>query len=668
MKFKLKNFKASTLMIIVNNTVTIAIAVIFYFLLPIILNYPPHSINNDFQTKIAGIHYKYQFIIIIFLILIFCNTYLLINLRKIGKWKEHIENDNRIELEKIRIKCHTLPYTFYLTLVIVPTILPSAILLLIGTNPILVYKIGSIVFTFSTIVALLTHIFSSRILASILFSIGYTNRILGRRIGIRNKMYLQILPAFIVTILFTSLVSYSRLITEKGNLIFDIYNTQLNEKFEGLSDLDYEKAESILESISRNDDQPFIIMSNGEVEQEEIASNQFFLNYVKDIALEKTNGHAYDYYGVDSQAAVIKVPAKDGEWIVGIKYEVASQSTIELLSISFLVIIILYAFVLRYMTKSLAEDISRVAINLNNVVHGENVNLDQKLPVTSNDEIGDLIVSFNKILDLAKENIKSIEEKQAILIEQERLASLGQLIGGIAHNLRTPIMSISGAIEALKDLAYEYRDSIGDKSVTDQDHQEIAKDMLTWLDKMKPYCAYMSDVISAVKGQAVQMTASSTIKFTIDEVIKRVELLLRHELKRYHCVLNVHSQIDMKTELKGEVNNLVQVFDNIIINAMQAYEGESGKIDLEITRSGDNVEFIFRDYAKGIPQNVANRLFKEMITTKGKNGTGLGLYMSYSTIKGRFGGNMSFMTKEGCGTTFFISIPCITYGNEEVVL
>lgn len=276
------------------------------------------------------------------------------------------------------------------------------------------------------------------------------------------------------------------------------------------------------------------------------------------------------------------------------------------------------------------------------------------------------IIILLKDITEHKKNIEAIKEQQAILLEQERLASLGQLIGGIAHNLKTPIMSISGGIEALKDLTYEYRDSIGDKSVTDQDHREIAKDMLTWLEKMGPYCAYMSDVISAVKGQAVQMiSTSSSVKFTVDEVVKRVGLLLKHELKKYHCVLNINSNIDMSTEIKGEVNNLVQVFDNIIINAMQAYEGENGTIDLGIVRSGDNVEFTFKDNGKGIPKDVADRLFKEMITTKGKNGTGLGLYMSYSTIKGRFGGNMSFTTKEGCGTTFYISIPCISYSRQE---
>ena len=284
--------------------------------------------------------------------------------------------------------------------------------------------------------------------------------------------------------------------------------------------------------------------------------------------------------------------------------------------------------------------------------------------VTNRSFIG--IIILLKDITQAKKDLEIIKENQSILIEQERLASLGQLIGGIAHNIRTPIMSISGAIEALKDLAYEYRDSIDDKSVTEQDHKEIAKEMLTWLEKMRPYCAYMSDVISAVKGQAVQMNASTMVKFTVDELIKRVDLLMKHELKKNHITLSIDSQIDMNSEIKGEVSNLIQVFDNIIINAMHAYEGKAGIIQLKILRSGDNIEFIFKDNAKGIPKEITDRLFKEMVTTKGKNGTGLGLYMSYSTVKGRFGGNMSFNSIQGEGTTFFISIPCISYNHKEV--
>lgn len=82
------------------------------------------------------------------------------------------------------------------------------------------------------------------------------------------------------------------------------------------------------------------------------------------------------------------------------------------------------------------------------------------MPVTSNDELGDLTTAFNKVQDKTKEYNTTIKANQETLMESERLASLGQLIGGIAHNLKTPIMSISGASEGLSDLVKEYDSSI----------------------------------------------------------------------------------------------------------------------------------------------------------------------------------------------------------------
>ena len=256
-----------------------------------------------------------------------------------------------------------------------------------------------------------------------------------------------------------------------------------------------------------------------------------------------------------------------------------------------------------------------------------------------------------------KKSMEAVQAHQQVLLEQERLASLGQLIGGIAHNLKTPIMSLSGGLEALGDLVDEYHDAIGDVQITLQDHREISAEMRTWIDKMLPYCSHMSDVISAVKGQAVQYSPDISY-FSVDDLLKRVEILMQHELKNHLCTLNVHSRIDNNTEIAGELQNLVQVFDNLIMNAMQAFGQDHGVIDIEIDRDDfSNLVFKIKDYARGIPKAVADRLFREMVTTKGKDGTGLGLYMSHSMIRGAFGGNMTFTTEEGVGTTFILTIP-----------
>ena len=257
-----------------------------------------------------------------------------------------------------------------------------------------------------------------------------------------------------------------------------------------------------------------------------------------------------------------------------------------------------------------------------------------------------------------KQDMETIKSNQDVLMEQERLASLGQLIGGIAHNLKTPIMSISGAAEGLEQLIQEYDESIDDPLVNSQDHHEIAKEMLAWLPKIRMHTEYMSDVITTVKGQAVALSNDEDVYFTVSELVKKVNILMKHELKNAYTYLNVMMRTDENLTLKGDVNSLVQVVNNMISNSIQAYNGARDKnIDLEVNKKGNDVIFSVRDYAGGLPKEVQDKLFKEMVTTKGKNGTGLGLYMSYSNIKARFGGDITFDVSSGKGTTFNIVIP-----------
>lgn len=255
-------------------------------------------------------------------------------------------------------------------------------------------------------------------------------------------------------------------------------------------------------------------------------------------------------------------------------------------------------------------------------------------------------------------DMQTIKNNQDMLLERERLASLGQLIGGIAHNLKTPIMSISGAAEGLTDLVKEYEASVGDPEVTVQDHHDIAKDMKDWIEKIHSYTEYMSDIITAVKGQAVTMSEEQAVSFTLDELVKRVNILMKHELKNALVELNVSMQVNEQTVLKGNINSLVQVINNMISNAIQAYDGKpDNKIDLILKKENNNIIISVKDYGCGLPDKVQKKLFKEMITTKGKNGTGLGLFMSYSTIRAHFNGNMTFETEQGKGTTFNIILP-----------
>ena len=292
--------------------------------------------------------------------------------------------------------------------------------------------------------------------------------------------------------------------------------------------------------------------------------------------------------------------------------------------------------------------------------HFKNLNKYFTIEINSifNKEVSLGILILFKDITQHKLDMKALKDNQDILVERERLASLGQLIGGIAHNLKSPIMSISGATEGLTDLIKEYEESIVDKDVTVEDHLAIASDMKDWISKIKSYLEYMSDIITAVKGQAVALSENTVDSFTVDELTKRVDILMKHELKKALITLNVKLEVDKSLVLHGNINGLVQVVNNMISNAIQAYNGKPNQdIDLIITQEKNNVIVSIKDYAGGLPEEVQEKLFKEMITTKGKDGTGIGLFMSYSNIRAHFNGDITYSTEKGKGTIFNIILP-----------
>jgi len=263
---------------------------------------------------------------------------------------------------------------------------------------------------------------------------------------------------------------------------------------------------------------------------------------------------------------------------------------------------------------------------------------------------------IRKVSEKQRETISNMEESHKTLVEKERLSSLGQLIGGIAHNLKTPIMSISGGLEGISDLIKEYDESIDDSEVTNLDHHEIAGDMKTWVDKIKPYLSYMTEIIDAVKNQAVSMNSTFNGEFLAREFILRTELLMKEELNRRGSKLNLDININEETKIFGELNAIVQVLDNLIINSMDAYGDKGGDINIKIHEDSTKVFIEVEDFAGGIKPNIVDKIFKEMVTTKGKKGTGLGLYICYSTICGNFKGDMRVESSEGVGTKFFIEL------------
>ena len=452
-------------------------------------------------------------------------------------------------------------------------------------------------------------------------------------------------------------IGYSFTVRDKEDVYFDVYDKILSESFSSNKVYDYDELYNEFSAMDLFDGShsKFIIKSDNSVVtlNGEVPSN-FVIEYTKQIA-GKYNGRIYDSYGVESQGKSVKVKTNQGDCYVCVLFNVTDSTSLIYLTFCGMALFIIAGGIVYIFSDSLAKDISEVADNFERLSSNE---FGKTLPVTTNDEIGDLINSFNLVQKYSQSQMNQIKNNQEVLMERERLATLGQMVGGIAHNLKTPIMSISGASEGLKDLINEYDASIGDAEVTAADHHEIAGDMRKWIEKINNYTEYMSDIITAVKGQAVTLSNQEIVSFTVNELVKRVEILMKHELKHSLVNLNVHMNVDGNLTLKGDVNSLVQVLNNLISNSIQAYAGsENENIDLSFDMVDGSLVIDVVDHGKGIPEEIQEKLFKEMVTTKGKNGTGLGLFMSYSNIRAHFNGNMKFESEVGKGTKFEIILP-----------
>lgn len=651
------------------NVIVLLLGVGFYFLIPAVLNYGPETINSYFETQIdAGATYYKQFIAIVLVIMALVDVFVWWQIKgfnKLGVLLGKDDEKSKVELEKLKKRCFQIPYVLYLCQLFVVPVIIALVLYLTKTEGSLIIKISALAFVFMALLSVTTYVFTKKLMRKLL--IRMDNLEVKRnflKFDLKSKIFLQIIPLFLVTAVFLALVGYAGLVHEKGNMQFDEYRIRLAN----LVSEDVDSEEDVIKAISSIDkiseeDKVFVIKNGEEVFSEGEQLSEFLLKYALLVG-EKYDGHLYDYYASDRQATAEYFKIGNDEYIVGIYYDLASESMVFLFFGSIFLMLIIAVFILYYFAEDMSSDIKEIAGNLTNISEQVEIDYDKKLVVTSNDEIGDLVVAFNKILDLEKNNIEKIERNQEILVEQERLSSLGQLIGGIAHNLKTPIMSISGALEGVTDLVNEYDESIDDSTVTKEDHHQIAKEMNDWIEKIRPYLSYMTEVIDAVKGQAVSMNASTYGKFSAEELIVRTQILMKNELKRRHCKLNLDLKIEKDSYIKGEISAIVQVMDNLIINAMDAYH-EGGEIDIRVREDETKVFIEVQDYAGGIAPHVKDKLFKEMVTSKGKNGTGLGLYMCYSTIKGKFNGDMRFESEEGKGTTFFIELNKITEEEEK---
>ncbi len=642
-------------------SIALIIVLILMFLIPVILNYGPETINTPFDIQMSYISYTMQFLILTCIIIIGIVALTKVLLKDIDDWyksPDKYKYANPKKVIKVRKKCFNLPYLFYMFEVTVPSLSAFIVLSITGSHsPIMIAKIVLLLLSFTILLAIVSFIFSKDLYDEILEKTYIEGSDIGYRVPLRKRIFIIIFSIFLSAIILTGLAGYSASVIEKEDVLFEAYTRLLSDNFDKNKTYTEQEIYDIAEKLNIYHDTDTIFVLNQEYEAKVLNTGKvsdFIIEYIKQIS-DKYEGRIYDSYGIDTQGASIKLKTDNGFYYVGILYNIVSNTAFRFFAIDMLFLAVIIWLIISIFAGSLSKSLNQIIDGFRNIC--DNSDTETLLPVISNDEIGDLVKSFNEIQKLNTNQIADIQNKQNMLIERERLASLGQMVGGIAHSLKTPIFSISGGVEGLTDLIEEFDSSIEDETVNDEDMHDIAKDMKTWIQKIKTQLSYMSEVITTVKGQAANLSGDDTVEFTINEVFSHINILMKHEFQSALVTLNIVNKVPNSIILKGNVNSLIQVLNNLLSNAIQAYNKAPNKsIDLSSRIENNNILISVKDYGSGIPDSVKDRLFKEMITTKGKEGTGLGVFMSYSMIKAKFNGDIKFETSKK-GTEFIIYLP-----------
>jgi C4-dicarboxylate-specific signal transduction histidine kinase len=241
---------------------------------------------------------------------------------------------------------------------------------------------------------------------------------------------------------------------------------------------------------------------------------------------------------------------------------------------------------------------------------------------------------------------ETMQSLQRQVVRQERLAAVGVLVSGVAHELNNPLQAILGTIELL-----ERR----------PDLEPVVREEIAFV---KTQSGRAREIIRNLSRFSAQQTGPPA-DVDLRDVIREVLQLRKRDLDMSSITLDVETSSVRKVH--ASFTELEQVVLNFVINAQQAIEGSPrpGRILIRLSDAGKRVRLEVRDNGPGVQAGDERKLFQPFFTTKpiGK-GTGLGLSVSYGIIDS-YGGVIGHMNNEGGGATFFFELPAANPDTEE---
>ena len=254
--------------------------------------------------------------------------------------------------------------------------------------------------------------------------------------------------------------------------------------------------------------------------------------------------------------------------------------------------------------------------------------------------------------------LEALQNTQAELVQVEKMASLGGLVAGVAHEINTPIGVGLTAATHLHEQATELDEKFTSGQLKKSDFQAFIATATQSTSIVEANLNRASDLIRSFKQVAVDQTSEETRQINVLNYVDEVLESLKPNLKRAKHQITVEGDRDII--LNTHPGALSQVITNLVMNSViHAYdEAEQGHIKIIAAREENALSLTYSDDGKGMDEEVSAKIFEPFFTTKrGSGGSGLGMHILYNQVTQTLGGSIELHSTPGKGTAFEINIP-----------
>lgn len=266
---------------------------------------------------------------------------------------------------------------------------------------------------------------------------------------------------------------------------------------------------------------------------------------------------------------------------------------------------------------------------------------------------------LDKARTVAEQSLASLQQAQKHLVESEKMAALGGLVAGVAHEINTPVgIGITGVTylqEKLAALMADYQAGTMKRSSLDAFLQTTSETLVITMTNL----IRAAELVASFKQVAVDQSSEERRLFNLKGYVNDVLLSLKHKYKRTKHRIEVMGPDDL--DVDSFPGAFSQIVTNLLMNSLiHAFEGDGieGLMRIEVQAGNGGVALKYSDNGKGIPPENLTRIFDPFFTTKrGKGGSGLGMNIVYNLVRNKLNGTITCESEVGKGTTFTIQFP-----------